>query len=105
MVNAARGEESHDGVPGGTSLYVGALGIDYVDELNKIVERKTYDICQSVLFEVSTPERNTTAENRDDWMKPCKLEMNSSLRLWGQGFQEMISFVECCNTLSTGDLC
>jgi len=104
-VNVSRGEESHNGVPGGTILYVGALGIGYIDEPNKIVEGKTYDICPSVLLEVSTPERNTTAENREDWMKPCKLEMNSSLQLWGQGCQEMVSFIECRNTLSTGALC
>ena len=27
----ARGEESHGGVPGGTSLYVGILGMGYVN--------------------------------------------------------------------------
>lgn len=48
------------------SLYVGMLGIDYVNAPNEMVEGKTYDICPSVLFEVSTPERNTTAENWDD---------------------------------------
>ena len=65
-------------------MYVGILGICYVNIPYETLE-KTYDICSSVLFEVSTPERNTTAENWDDWMKPYRFEINSSLRLWGKG--------------------
>lgn len=72
---------------------------------DKTFERETYNICSSVLLEVSTPERNTTAENWDDSMKLCRFKINSSLRLWGEGRQEMMSFVKCRVTLSTGDLC
>jgi hypothetical protein len=67
--------------------------------------RETHDNCLSVLFVVSTPEMNTTAENRDDWMKLCRCDMNSSLRLWGGGCQATVGFVKCRITLSTGDLC
>jgi hypothetical protein len=84
-VKIARGEESHGGVPGGTSLYVGMLGVGYVNVPNKILKRETHDNCLSVLFVVSTPEMNTTAENWDDWMKLCRCDMNSTLRLWGGG--------------------
>lgn len=45
------------------------LGIGYVNVPGRMVERNTYDICSSVLFEGSTPERNITAENWDDWIK------------------------------------
>ena len=39
-MNVARGEESNGGVPGGTSLYVGMLGMTYVNEPRKILEKK-----------------------------------------------------------------
>jgi hypothetical protein len=81
------------------------LGVGYVNVPNKILERETHDNCLSVLFVVSTPEMNTTAENRDDWMKLWRCDMNSSLRLWGGGYQATVGFVKCRITLSTGDLC
>lgn len=39
-MNIARGEESHDGVPGGTSLYVGILGVGYVSLSYEMPEEK-----------------------------------------------------------------
>ena len=86
-------------------MYVGILWMGCVNVPNETFERKTYNICSSVLLEVPIPERNTTAENWNDWMKLCRFEMNSSLRLWGEGCQEIINFTGCHITLSTGDLC
>lgn len=39
-MNVARGEESNGGVPGGTSLYVGMLGVACVNGPRKILNKK-----------------------------------------------------------------
>lgn len=73
------------GSRGGRAYMSGSLNeLCTVNLHDEIADKKTHDICSSVLFDVSTPVRNITAENLDNWMKLYRSETNSSLWLWSE---------------------